>query len=415
MTNAQIAGKSSEMCPNFALDKATKDANVDYILDRLILDYLHVQEKWVTNLDYHAYQTKQLASDIFNKLELADDKDTAGIVLGKLAHTKNFIPFFPRHSFKNGEQYDFTKRDRIVKDVCKSNVKVDIKNFTNSDDVLKAISNIEDRIKLLNENREYFCDQNCVSASEQDIFRLTTCLEKCSTISYKAFRNAIDEFDLCGTETQDKAAYRLNKCPRNHPSECYLENSDCNSEFVLLRKVGVHSFNVRQFYGKRNLVKKAHNFLSDLDTSLILKDIDYIIKLTRYLPVTKSKVLDNVSRKSSIVNENTVMEQYGDQYSDFLKNIKDLPKFTCISCEALIKPKEFILHDVISSIVGRHTNNFKKRLYDLPRNSTETCINDYNPDLLLLWGGNMDIQFVSEHTYSISNYVTKYVTKSEKM
>ena len=142
MTNAQIAGKSSEICPNFALDKATKDANVDYILDRLILDYLHVRETWVTNLAYHAYQTKQLASDIFDKLELADDKDTAGIVLGKLAHTKNFIPFFPQHSFKNGEQYDFTKRDRIVKDVCKSNVKVNIKNFTNSDDVLKAISNI---------------------------------------------------------------------------------------------------------------------------------------------------------------------------------------------------------------------------------------------------------------------------------
>ena len=166
MTNAQIAGKSSEICPNFALDKATKDANVDYILDRLILDYLHVRERWVTNLAYHAYQTKQLASDIFDKLELADDKDTAGIVLGKWAHTKNVIPFFPQHSFKNGEQYDFTKRDRIVKDVCKSNIKVNIKNFMNSDDVLKAISNIEDRIKLLNENREYFCDQNCVSAFE---------------------------------------------------------------------------------------------------------------------------------------------------------------------------------------------------------------------------------------------------------
>ena len=93
MTNAQIAGKSSEICPNFALDKATKDANVDYILDRLILDYLHVRERWVTNLAYYAYQTKQLASDIFDKLELADDKGTAGIVLGKLAHTKNFVPF----------------------------------------------------------------------------------------------------------------------------------------------------------------------------------------------------------------------------------------------------------------------------------------------------------------------------------
>ena len=77
--------------------------------------------------------------------------------------------------------------------------------------------------------------------------------------------------------------------------------------------------------------------------------------------------------------------------------------------------REFVLHDVVSSIVGRHTNNFKKRLYDLPRSSNETWINDYNPDLLLLlWGGNMDIQFVSEYTYSICNYVTKYITKSEK-
>ena len=85
-----------------------------------------MRERWVTNLAYHGCQTKQLAEGIFNKLEFANDKDAAGIVLGKLAHSKNFIPFFPQHSFKNGEQYDFTKRDRIVKDICKSNVKVNI-------------------------------------------------------------------------------------------------------------------------------------------------------------------------------------------------------------------------------------------------------------------------------------------------
>ena len=91
-------------------------------------------------------------------------------------------------------------------------------------------------------------------------------------------------------------------------------------------------------------------------------------------------------------------------------------KFTTTCCFSYPRKftKEFILHDVVSSIVGRLTNNFKKRLYDLPRKSNEECINDYNPDLLLFWGGNMDIQFVSEHSYFISNYVTKYVTKSEK-
>ena len=166
-----------------------------------------------TNLAYYGYQTKQLAEDICNKLELANDKDAADIVLGKLAHSKNFIPFFPQHSFKNGEQYGFTKRDHTVKDICKSNVKVNIKNFKHCDssneDVLKAISNVEDKIKLLNENREYVCDQNCISTSENEIFRLTTCLEKCSKISYKAFRKVIEEFEMCGTDTKDKAAYRL--------------------------------------------------------------------------------------------------------------------------------------------------------------------------------------------------------------
>ena len=43
MTNAD---KSSVICPNFTLAKATKDAKVDYILDRLILEYLHVRERW---------------------------------------------------------------------------------------------------------------------------------------------------------------------------------------------------------------------------------------------------------------------------------------------------------------------------------------------------------------------------------
>ena len=56
----------------------------------------------------------------------------------------------------------------------------------------------------------------------------------------------------------------------------------------------------------------------------------------------------------------------------------------------------------------------KKRLYDLPRTVEETHNNDYNPDLLFLWGANMDIQFLSEDSFSIAEYVTKYVLKSEK-
>ena len=73
----------------------------------------------------------------------------------------------------------------------------------------------------------------------------------------------------------------------------------------------------------------------------------------------------------------------------------------------------FQLHDVLSCVIGRRKNKMKKRLYDLPRTADETNINDYNPDLLYLWGGNMDIQFLSEDSFSIAEYVTKYVLKSE--
>ena len=56
ITNAEVLGMCSMICPNFTLDKATnKYTNVDYILHRLIMDYLHVRERWVTNLAYHGY------------------------------------------------------------------------------------------------------------------------------------------------------------------------------------------------------------------------------------------------------------------------------------------------------------------------------------------------------------------------
>ena len=41
-------------------------------------------------------------------------------------------------------------------------------------------------------------------------------------------------------------------------------------------------------------------------------------------------------------------------------------------------------------------------------------MNDYNPLLLLLWQANIDIQFLSESSLALANYVTGYVTKAEK-
>ena len=45
MTTTEIKEMASAICPNFMCDKGAKEANVDYILERLIMDYIHVHEK----------------------------------------------------------------------------------------------------------------------------------------------------------------------------------------------------------------------------------------------------------------------------------------------------------------------------------------------------------------------------------
>ncbi|XP_014299180.2 uncharacterized protein LOC103578710 [Microplitis demolitor] len=75
--------------------------------------------------------------------------------------------------------------------------------------------------------------------------------------------------------------------------------------------------------------------------------------------------------------------------------------------------ENFILRDAATSIAGRRNLNSKSRLYDLPRTENEVNINDYNPAVLSVWEGNMDIQFIGEKSTLLTQYVTKYATKKE--
>lgn len=75
--------------------------------------------------------------------------------------------------------------------------------------------------------------------------------------------------------------------------------------------------------------------------------------------------------------------------------------------------EQLVLRTVAESIHGRRNLN-KKRLYNLPRSSNEENINDYNAAILFGWCGNMDIQFISEKSCALTNYITKYQTKAEK-
>ena len=78
---------------------------------------------------------------------------------------------------------------------------------------------------------------------------------------------------------------------------------------------------------------------------------------------------------------------------------------------ASIKP---ILHGVASSIASHKTGSYKKRLYELERKYNERYINDYNPTLLYLWKGNVDMQFIGEESESLVEYISKYATKAPR-
>ena len=78
---------------------------------------------------------------------------------------------------------------------------------------------------------------------------------------------------------------------------------------------------------------------------------------------------------------------------------------------ASIKP---ILHGVASSIASHKTGSYKKRLYEVERKHNERYINDYNPALLYLWKGNVDIQFIGEESESLVEYISKYATKAPR-
>uniref|UniRef100_A0A8R1EU63 ATP-dependent DNA helicase n=1 Tax=Caenorhabditis japonica TaxID=281687 RepID=A0A8R1EU63_CAEJA len=56
----------------------------------------------------------------------------------------------------------------------------------------------------------------------------------------------------------------------------------------------------------------------------------------------------------------------------------------------------------------------RSRPYYLARTKEEEMVNDYNPAMLLLWDGNIDVQYIPEGVKHILNYITGYTLKGEK-
>ncbi|XP_044013954.1 uncharacterized protein LOC122856332 [Aphidius gifuensis] len=74
----------------------------------------------------------------------------------------------------------------------------------------------------------------------------------------------------------------------------------------------------------------------------------------------------------------------------------------------------FVLRDPAIAIANHRHSRSKNKLYDLPKTEDEGNINDYNPVILTVWEGNVDIQYVGETSSALTGYVTKYITKHER-
>ena len=117
-----------------------------------------------------------------------------------------------------------------------------------------------------------------------------------------------------------------------------------------------------------------------------------------------------------ILHENVTSDQVH-KHNSYCQRSKKTNHGSCtVCCFGFDRPvtKEFVLRNVQKSVVGHRNLISRSRLYDLPRKENETMINDYVPILLYLWKGNMDIQFVGDHSTALTTYIVKYILKNEK-
>ncbi|XP_072023189.1 uncharacterized protein [Amphiura filiformis] len=82
----------------------------------------------------------------------------------------------------------------------------------------------------------------------------------------------------------------------------------------------------------------------------------------------------------------------------------DFADFYDVLCLAGIGQDEF--EQALETLSKRQTMYLKRRLED-------QWINNYNPDLIRCWNGNMDIQYVLD-PYACVMYIVSYITKSER-
>lgn len=76
--------------------------------------------------------------------------------------------------------------------------------------------------------------------------------------------------------------------------------------------------------------------------------------------------------------------------------------------------RETTLNPIEKVLKSRQRGKNPLKIYNLKRTQYERYINDYNPIILLIWRGNVDIQYIGHSNMVLDKYITAYITKAEK-
>jgi len=71
------------------------------------------------------------------------------------------------------------------------------------------------------------------------------------------------------------------------------------------------------------------------------------------------------------------------------------------------------LNTVEQVLASKVRGNKPIKIYSLQRSVDEVWINDYNEYMLLIWDGNVDVQYIGIKSFSLHKYITDYISKSE--
>ncbi|XP_072047334.1 uncharacterized protein [Amphiura filiformis] len=121
------------------------------------------------------------------------------------------------------------------------------------------------------------------------------------------------------------------------------------------------------------------------------------------IPVAEGDGNDEEHQES--LNRETEAKNMLNKIWELLQNPDhDFADFYDVLCVAGIEQDQF--EKALETLSKRQTMYLKRRLED-------QWINNYNPDLIRCWNGNMDIQYVLD-PYACVMYIVSYITKSER-